>query len=256
MPEWNVAYVRDLRDRFAALVEGLDDRLEDVVQGRVIPDVENIPIASARAVRAAVLFFDIEDFTSRVPDADDLTLKRALFMLDCVIPMVMHVVHDHDGYVEKNTGDGVMAVFMADSDDESANAALDAAVVIFYMLRNLINPTLEYVGIAGVHARIGIDLGSLLLARIGVPRGRARTDRSFLTAIGPASILAIRMQSMADTDQIVVGDLLKQSARANRQQFFLPHIPDGEWKWTYSTPPHQRYWLWRYAAERKPIALG
>ena len=37
MPTWNVDYVSQLRDRLNAILGGLDDRLTDVVEGRVIP---------------------------------------------------------------------------------------------------------------------------------------------------------------------------------------------------------------------------
>ena len=117
-------------------------------------------------------------------------------MLDCVIPMVMQVIHDHDGYVEKNTGDGVMAVFGVDEADQGANAALDAALTIFYVQKVLVNPYLAGLGIPPVAARIGIDLGPLLLARIGVASGTARQQRNFLTAVGPAAKCGLQVQTI------------------------------------------------------------
>ena len=202
-----------------------------------------------------MLFFDIRNFTSRVQKGDSDTLKAALLMLDCVIPMVMHVVHDHDGYVEKNTGDGLMAVFMARGQEErAASDALDAALVIFYVLEHFINPALVALGIPRVDARIGIDFGELLLARIGVPRGRARLDRSFLTAVGPASVIATRLQALAGTNQIYVGDRVKQMAGPDWEQFFRPIITPLDWTWIY-VMTGQPYPVWHLDAQRVYVGV-
>lgn len=250
MPNWGKDYFQSLSDRFDDLVEGLDDRLEDVVAGRVAPAVDDLTIGSARKLRAAVLFFDIRGFSSRTGSAELNDMKRVLYLLDCVVPMVMHVVYDHGGYIEKNTGDGIMAVIGAEAgttDAEAANAALDVATTSFYMLEHLVNPHLEGEGIEAVNARIGIDLGTLLVARIGLPKGTAKQERSFLTAVGPAANLACHLQQMADTNQIWAGDLVATNARADRQNFFKDKTPEG-WTWTYKGQPSRTYNIWHYNA--------
>jgi len=235
MPTWGPDYYQSLSDRFNAITDHLDERLEDVVRGRVTPAVDDLTIGTARELRAAVLFFDIRGFSARTSSPEPEDLKRVLYMLDCVIPMVMHIVHDYGGYVEKNTGDGVMAVIGASatvSDEESANAALDIAKTIFYVVQNLLNPHLVAQGVSPVAARIGIDLGPLLVARIGVPQGTARHDRNFLTAVGPAANIACRLQQMAGTNEIWVGDLVRLHAYQSRQQYFQDRTPLG-WTWIY-----------------------
>lgn len=254
MPSWDIDYLNDLKRRFAAIQDGLQDRIEGVVRGRVAPAVDAIPIGSGRAVRAAVLFFDIRHFTSMTGSAEPNDLKRTLVMLDCVIPMVMHVIHDHDGYVEKNTGDGVMGIFGVDrTDAETANAALDAATTIFFVLQHVINPALAQAQFAAVQARIGIDLGNVLLARIGVPSGTARQDRNFLTAVGPAANLASKLQGMAGTDEIWVGSNVAASAASWRQQYFLDVTPQ-DWPWTFNKPWQQHpYRVWEYSGRKREL---
>lgn len=245
MPAWTTQYWNTLRDRFSALATGLSDRLDEVADGRVAPAVDDIAIGSGRKLRAAVLFFDIRGFSSRTRSPDPQALKQTLLMLDCVIPMVMHVINDHNGYVEKNTGDGVMGIIGADSSDaEAANDSLDAALTIFHVLSNFVNPFLQRLGIPAVDARVGIDIGQLLLARIGVPTGAARHDRNFLTAVGPAANIACRLQQMAGTNEIFVGDLVFQNARIGRHAEFSVATPPG-WDWVHmgTTNP---YWVWRF----------
>jgi adenylate cyclase len=138
MPAWTTQYLETLRERFNMGTTGLRDRLDAVADGRVAPAVDDITIGSGRSLRAAALFFDIRGFTARTSAPVPQELKRTLLMLDCVIPMVMNVIHDHGGYVEKNTGDGVMGIIGAEGTDaESANESLDAALTIFYVLSKL-----------------------------------------------------------------------------------------------------------------------
>lgn len=248
MPAWNAAYYETLRDRFSAITDGLDERLEDVVDGTIAPAVEDITIGSARKLRAATLFFDIRNFSSRTTTVGNM--KKALQMLDCVIPMVEHIVYDHGGYVEKNTGDGVLAVVAADDDGDAANTALDIGTASLYLLQNMINEYLESAGIERVDARVGIDLGTLLLARIGTPKGSARQARSFLTAVGPSVNLASRLQQeMADTNEIWVGDLIKTNAAAYRKDWFTNMTPEG-WTWSYLNDRSRTYHIWKYTGRK------
>ncbi len=115
---------------------------------------------------------------------------------------------------------------------EAANTALDVATTTFYALTKIVNPELTAIGLEPVRARIGIDMGLILLARIGLPTGTARVDRSFLTAVGPAANLASKLQGMAGTDEIWCADLIRANAHAWRQEFFVDVTPPN-WGWTY-----------------------
>lgn len=214
--------------------------------------LDDITIGSGRSVRAAVLFFDIEGFSSRTGTPGMDVLRQTLYMLDCVIPMVMHVVFDYGAYVEKNTGDGMMAVIGIEDDDASAaNTALDIATVSIYVMRTLVNPWLVNQGIDPVNVKVTLDLGSPLLARIGTPKGQAKHDRSFLTAVGPAANLASKLQDMAGTNEIWVGDLIRTHAAGYRDTWFVNKTPTG-WTWTWHGGPRngQTYRIWRYTGQR------
>ena len=230
--------------------------MEGVAAGRVVPAIRDITIGSGRHMRAATLFFDIRGFTARTSEPDVQQLKTTLLMLDSVIPMVMQVIFDHDGYVEKNTGDGVMGIIGAEnSDQEAADAALNAAMTIFYVLDAIVNPFLQPLGIAPVQARIGLDLGPLLLARIGLPTGAAEQPRSFLTAVGPAANLASKIQQhFADTNQIVVGDLIKQ--KTSRPPTDFVNVTPADWTWVHYPERTTPYYIWRFTGvRRQPFTL-
>ena len=181
-------------------------------------------------------------------------MKKSLFMLDCVIPMIMNVIHDFGGYVEKNTGDGVMAILgIEEDDDEGVNVALDIATTSLYVIKNLVNPFLESFGVSNVNMTVGIDLGTLLIARIGVPTGSAKVDRSFLTAVGPSANPACHIQQMAGENEIWVGDNIYTHAMDYRKGFFYDKTPVG-WIWTYKHDASIPYKIWHYDAYRVSLS--
>src|SRR5690606_31416267 len=142
-------------------------RRDAVAEGRVAPAVDAITIGSGRKVTACVIFFDIRNFTQLTSSDDANTLRETLFLLNCVIPAMMRVLYRYGAYVEKNTGDGLMAVLGVDTSGQvTAKNALDAATEMFFVLHELVNPILAAQQIAPVDARIGMDMGPLLLARI------------------------------------------------------------------------------------------
>lgn len=250
MPSWNLAVVRTYQDALQEIEVEVGERLATVTNGRVAPALEDLRIGSARHMRAAVLFFDIRNFTQRTGSAELSGLLSTLMMLNCVIPMTMRVLFRHGAWVEKNTGDGLMAILGAEEPDtNAAEAALSSASEIFYVLTNLVNPVLARRGIDPVQARIGIDLGSMLIARIGLPTGQSAHPRNTLTAVGPAANLACKFQAMAGTDEIWCGDLIKQNAPEWRQRL-MDRVTPLDWAWEYQ-PAGGTYDVWHYDAVRR-----
>jgi adenylate cyclase len=255
MKAWTSAYHDELKRRFDDLRRAIPGRLNQIVDARSVPALDDMAIGSARRVRAAALFFDIEGFTSRTASEDEAEMLKALTMLNHVIPMVMHVVHDHAGYIEKNTGDGVMALFISDGSEQEAVAnALDAALTCFYVLREFTNPYLESIGIPAVHARIGIDFGPILISKIGVPTGSAEHPRNFLTAVGPTANIACRLQQQAGRDQIWVGERVRQYTDAARGRIFSAVSP-ANWIWVYRVS-QERYPAWNITELRTTLFLS
>jgi len=72
-----------------------------------------------------------------------------------------------------------------------------------------------------------MGMGPLLLARIGMPKGSAAHDRSFLTAVGPAANLASKLQDFASAGQIYTDHLVQQNAPAGWKQWFVDRTPAG-----------------------------
>ncbi|WP_336127804.1 adenylate/guanylate cyclase domain-containing protein [Mesoflavibacter sp. CH_XMU1422-2] len=247
MADWGKEYWNSIKDHFKSNIDGLDDKVNSVTNGRVTPALEDIKIGSGRKMRTACLFFDIRGFTKRTSSSDFDKLKETLYMLNCVIPTVMKIIYDYNGYIEKNTGDGIMALIGTDDDDEtSANNALQASMTIFYALEHLINPHLKKKGIDEVKARIGIDLGQILITRIGLPTGQSKHKRNFLTAVGPTANIASKIQHASSTNQIWVGDQIKENANDAWNKFFIKKEIE-DWIWVYAQSG-KKYNVWHFDA--------
>lgn len=235
-------YRTELQNRVPQLLR----RLDLVANGRVTPTVDDIAIGSGRRVTACVIFFDIRGFTRLTSSDDPNSLKRTLFLLNCVIPAMMRVMYRYGAYVEKNTGDGLMAVLGVETNDQvTAKNAIDAAAEMFYVLQDLVNPILVAQGIQPVDARIGMDMGPLLLARIGLPTGSSPHERSSLTAVGPAANRACKLQGLAETNEIWCGDSVRNAAPPDRIYLFADVTPQ-DWNWHYNRNINAPYRCWRY----------
>jgi adenylate cyclase len=235
VPRWGTEYRTELSTRFAALSRNALTRVGEVTTGRVVPALQDLAIGEARRRRGAVIFVDICGFSARTSSPEEARIDETLLMLNVFIPSVMAVVYDHGGYIEKNTGDGVMAVLSpaGATDRELADEALSVARGIFYVVRDHVNPFLEQRRIEPIEIRVGMDLGTLTIARMGVATGGAALQRNFLTVVSPAANLASKMvEDIADRGDLMIGDLLKNAATFRFGVTYTDVTP-RDWEWVY-----------------------
>lgn len=234
------------RSQLSDAVPSLVRRMNAVADGRATPSLDSMSIGSGRKVSTAVIFFDICGFTQRTSSDNPDVLKLTLLLLNCVIPSMMRVLHRYRAYVEKNTGDGLMAILGIELDDATtASDAINVAEEMFYVLHHIVNPKLAELGVEPVDARIGIDMGTVLISRIGVPNGSAMHPRNSLTAVGPAANLACKIQGMAGVNEIWCGDSIRRLAPAHKIHLFDCTTPSG-WTWNYGGNANAPYHCWRY----------
>jgi adenylate cyclase len=223
-------------------------RVNRLANALIAPKLENLNIGAGRKANACVIFFDIRGFT-KLSNSDHIeSLQRTLLILDCVIPAMMRVLFRADAYVEKNTGDGLMAILGIETDDQiTANKALDVAEEMMYVLHHVVNPALNKEGLQSIDARIGMDMGPILIARIGCPTGSSGHNRNTLTAVGPAANRACKLQGLAGTNEIWCGDAIYRAAYAQRVNLFKCVTPPlVDWDWIYGQNADHRYHCWSY----------
>ncbi len=212
---------KSIRARIEKQVRIYQKRGPQISLGRTMPDLKSLIIGEAKTMTAAVLFFDLAKFTKTT---SALSPENTLFTLNLIIPSIMDIVRHWRGEIEKNTGDGIMAIFGTETRyrEEIAKPAIEAAMAIRYVMLNDIKPSLDSLGLPPLDFRIGIDMDELLIARIGI------NNHSFLTAVGDAANRASKLQSLAETNGICIGDNLFHTLSAELKQSCEPQA-DPEW---------------------------
>ncbi|MBU2942740.1 adenylate/guanylate cyclase domain-containing protein [Shimia thalassica] len=121
--------------------------------------------------RLAILFLDMRGFTARTTGQlpyDVVFLLNRFF--DAVVPSITGA----GGTVDKYLGDGLLAVFELETEQASAQAAMNAAKGIGSALETF-NKTLAAEKADQVAIGIGLHLGDLVLGEIGAAENAPRT---------------------------------------------------------------------------------
>lgn len=152
-------------------------------------------IMEPREHLATILFSDIIGFTrlaERMPPRDmNIVLNR-------YFSHMTDIVFHHDGTLDKYIGDGLMAVFGAPMQrEDDADRAIQTALNMKRHLANMMDTMRED---WKFDIRIGINTGRVVSGNIGSPK------RMDYTVIGDAVNIASRLETMAQPNQILIGE--------------------------------------------------
>ena len=191
---------------FNAMVEGLRERerIREAFGTYVDRDVaehilrEGTSLAGEE-VEVTMMFLDIRDFTGF---AERSSAPEVVATLNRLFELVVPVIHDHGGHVDKFVGDGLLAVFGAprrqsDHADQALRAALEMARAV------------EEHGPAGLQIGIGLNSGPVVAGNVG---GAGRLEFS---VIGDAVNVAARVESATRQtgDVILLAENVKRLLR-------------------------------------------
>ncbi len=152
-------------------------------------------IMEPREVTATILFSDIIGFTSL---SERLPARKITAILNCYFSKMTDIVFRYGGTLDKYIGDGLMAVFGAPIEkDDDARRAVRAAVEMRDVLADLRDETGAPLPF---QVRIGINTGPIVSGNIGSLR------RMEYTVIGDPVNMASRLESMAQPNQILIGE--------------------------------------------------
>jgi adenylate cyclase len=173
--------------------------------------------------RLAILFLDMRGFTARTTGQlpyDVVFLLNRFF--DSIVPSITGA----GGTVDKYLGDGLLAVFEAETEEASAKAALEAAAGVGSALQ-VFNQTLRAEGTQPVRIGMGLHLGNLVLGEIGVAGNAPRT------IIGDSVNAASRLeqQTKALSVELLISAPLLTAAKVpaedlDLQEFELRGVPE------------------------------
>jgi two-component system sensor histidine kinase ChiS len=128
-----------------------------------------------------IMFSDVRSFTSL---SEGMTPKENFDFINELLSQICPVIRDHNGFVDKYLGDGIMALFPGQADD-AVQAAID-------MRRQLgrFNAECQAQGRPSIQIGIGLHTGLLMLGTIG------EAQRMEGTVISDAVNLASRVEGL------------------------------------------------------------
>ncbi|HVW27937.1 MAG TPA: adenylate/guanylate cyclase domain-containing protein [Polyangiaceae bacterium] len=166
------------------------------------PSFANLPVGATSHCDAAVVFFDLTNFTSRSfwdPPDSVVRLARA------VLTQLIEVVHDFGGHVLGLRGDGVFSCF---GGPESVTSAVDVAGALgacawaMDAVQGALNNLLALDGLEPVQLRAGADYGRLDFCNTGAG------EVNEVNVLGFAANFAAKCEKTAASWEVVVGEEL------------------------------------------------
>lgn len=224
--KWKPSFYRSIKNDLKRHSRKVPKRVKEITKGLTMPALSRVRIGSGKSMDAAIMFFDLENFTAR---SAKLGNEGTLYVLDIIIPQIINIIRYWKGEIEKNTGDGVMAIFGTETRNDFiiARDAIEVAMTIRYVMQHAINPMLEDKSIDGFNFKMGIDMGSVLIGNIGV------INNSFLTVVGKAANIAYELQELAASNAIFIGDTLFENLSPKVQRL-CEERKHSSWKWIYT----------------------
>jgi len=140
-------------------------------------------------LRAVIMMTDLRDFTGL---SDRLSGDEVIELLDDYFDALATPIQERKGEVLKFMGDGVLAIFPAEDDDDfsaSSVHALDAAMEGLDRL-DMVNRARRAAGGDELRIGIGLHLGEVIFGNVGA------AGRLDFTVIGPAVNLASRIEDL------------------------------------------------------------
>ncbi|MBI3734000.1 MAG: adenylate/guanylate cyclase domain-containing protein [Chloroflexi bacterium] len=169
----------------------------DIKLRRLVLDRQDIEVTSQLRERAipsrigeekkiAILFSDIRGFT---PFAESLVPYDVVHVLNRYFTYMGHVISRHGGMINNYMGDGLMALFGLESEEDGA--ALQAVTAGLEMLQAMeeFKPYLDAVYHRTFEMGVGVHYGEAVVGALGA------SDSQRMTAVGDAVNLANRIET-------------------------------------------------------------
>jgi adenylate cyclase len=145
--------------------------------------------AEGERLRAVIMMTDLRGFTAL---SDRLPGDEVIELLDDYFDAIATPIENRKGEILKFIGDGMLAIFPAEDDDDFSQSSLHALEAAAEGLARLdaVNQTRRSVGRSELKIGIGLHLGEVIYGNVG---SAGRLD---FTVIGPAVNLASRIEDL------------------------------------------------------------
>ncbi len=203
-------------------------RKHPTVEGRTMPELEDLAIGESRAFHLAVFSMDIRGFTDLSMKLDNPKINELARIQALYLSEMSAIIRDYSGVTEKYTGDGVMGLFGTESDtraETDVKNALEAALTANLAIKRALNPYLESKNLPRIVCGIGVDHGPVLVERVGLKGGNQ------FSLAGPTVSLASKIQDHAPEGCVFIGNDAYKRAPKDFQAYCVPTTLD--WKFKY-----------------------
>jgi len=155
-----------------------------------------------------ILFADIRAFTSL---SEKMSPEEVITMLNEYFDEMVGIIFRHQGVLDKFVGDELMAVFgILDEPEPSSESAIRAAVAMQQRLGEMmLERQRQMKPVFGVG--IGINTGQVVIGNVG------SENRMDYTVIGDAVNIAARLEQMAESGMVLVGERTREQVPVGMQ---------------------------------------
>lgn len=144
-----------------------------------------------------ILSIDLKDSTNL---SQELSSKVNAKIIALFLGEMTLLIDNFNGQILKYTGDGLLAYFPEPNMIGKTDNAINCAYLMRSFVINVINPFLKSKELPELHFRIGLDSGEALITTLGMNGITSSKD-----LIGETVNLAVKIQEIAEDDQILVG---------------------------------------------------
>jgi adenylate cyclase len=193
----DIAALEEINPALAAIVETravrriggnlLDTYLGPQAGRRILAG--QIRRAEGERLRAVIMMTDLRGFTAL---SDQLPGDEVIELLDDYFDAIATPIENRKGEILKFIGDGMLAIFPAEDDDDFSQSSVHALEAATEGLARLdaVNQMRRRVGQTELRIGIGLHLGEVIYGNVG---SASRLD---FTVIGPAVNLASRIEDL------------------------------------------------------------
>ena len=172
-----------------------------------------------------VLYVDLVGSTTMTLELPE---EKLAIIISSFSQEMASVIRLHRGFVLKFVGDAVIGYFVAtDKALLAADNAVTCAKSMLTVIEKGINPILNQYDYPDLMVKIGLDFGQSIVVRYG-----SNPEASHVDLMGPAMNIAAKIQSMAKTNQILIGeDVFKKLHPVTQKNFKEIIWKNNEWKY-------------------------
>ena len=171
-----------------------------------------------------VLFVDLVGSTNI-----SLTLpeEKVAIIISSFAQEMALAIKQHNGFVLKFVGDAVIGYFIHTSVLIAADNAVSCAQRMIQIMDQGVNPILNNYDYPDLLLHIGLDYGDNMIVRYGSDKEKSHVD-----ILGPTMNIAAKIQSMANPQQILIGQHVYDKIHPSVQQKFKKETwSESEWKY-------------------------